>query len=216
MFEVLGSAAMLVHMASLLYVIAFIIRDQLTLRILVLVATAMYIGYYYFVPATPLWDAIAWSTILGLANVWVMIGIILERTTFRMSEQEKRLFAVFDTLSPGEFRKLLKITEWHKPTASTELTREGENVNRLMCVMDGEIEVFKQERRFQLNPIAFIGEVAFFRQIPATATTQVGPQSIYVSWPSAALRDLQANYPGIRIAMYERLNRDMADKVAAS
>ncbi len=216
MFEVLGSAAMLVHMASLLYVIAFIIRDQLMLRILVLVATALYIGYYYFVPATPLWDAIAWSAVLGLANVWVMVGIILERTTYRMNNEEKRLFGVFDTLSPGEFRKLLKITQWHKSTASTELTQEGKEVDRLICVMDGEIEVLKQQRRFQLSPVAFIGEVAFFRQIPATATTQVGPGSLYVSWPSAALRDLQANYPGIRIAMYERLNRDMADKVAAS
>ena len=35
------------------------------LWVLVLVATLLYIVYYYFVPTPPLWEAIAWS-LMGL------------------------------------------------------------------------------------------------------------------------------------------------------
>lgn len=216
MFDVLSNAALLVHMASLLYVIAFIIRDQLMLRVLVLVATAMYIGYYYYVPTEPLWDAIVWSAILGVANAWVMVGLVLQRTTFRMSDEEKRLLAVFDTLSPGEFRKLLKITEWNTADDEVELIRENHSVDNLYCVLEGDITIAKQGREFSLEPVAFVGEVAFFNRVNASATVRLNKGARYVSWFSKSLRELQTSEPGIRIALYERLNRDMANKVAAS
>ena len=96
------NASLLVHLASFLYVIAFIVRNQLVLRSLVLLATVMYIIYYFIVPAVPLWDAIGWSIILGAANIYIIIQLILERTAFRLTEKEKALYRVFETINPGE------------------------------------------------------------------------------------------------------------------
>lgn len=216
MSEIITSGAILVHIASLLYVIAFIIRDQLLLRILVLVATVLYIVYYYLVPNLPLWDAIIWSIILGIANIWVMVGLILERTTFNLTEREKALFMVFENLSPGEFRKLLKISQWQSATHHTTIITENEPVDHLYLMLEGQAEITKQERCFALSAPVFFGEVAFFKEIKASATVKILQGAQYVRWKHEPLRSLQTKNPSIRIAFYERLNSDMANKVAAS
>ena len=69
----------LVHIAALINVSGMFFRDQFMLRLLVLVSTLLYIMYYIIVPATPLWDAIAWCVVLIGVNAVVMVLIILDR-----------------------------------------------------------------------------------------------------------------------------------------
>jgi len=208
------NAAFLVHMASLLYVIAFLVRDQLLLRFLVLVATVLYIGYYYFVPEEPLWDAIIWSLILGAANLFVTIRILLERTTFNMTDTEKRLCESFHTMTPGEFRRLLKVAHWGNEQAV--LTKEEAAVDRLYYVLNGTISVDKKGREFNLPEGVFIGEVAYFLKGNASATVTVSGVPNYVYWERSELQKLERNNPGIRIALQSLMNTDMANKVAVS
>ncbi|MEM7194085.1 MAG: cyclic nucleotide-binding domain-containing protein [Pseudomonadota bacterium] len=212
----LTSAVVLIHIASLLYVVAFAVSDQLLLRGLVLVATILYILYYYFVPDQPLWEPIIWSLILGAANLWVTVKIVLERTTFNLSDDEKRLYDVFSTLSPGEFRKLLGVTTWNTVQDNIVLTEEDKPVERLFYILDGTTVVSKQNREFPLDPGIFIGEVAFFLNQNASATTTLQTGGNYVYWESDTFKQLQKKNPGIRVAIYELLNRDMATKVSAS
>jgi len=211
------SASLLVHIASLLYVVAFVVRSQLLLRSLVLIATLLYIAYYFFAPDVPLWDAIGWSAILGLANLYVMTQIILERTTFRLSTNEKKLYKVFATLNPGEFRRLLKITNWHKVGSETAqiLTTEGEICKHLFFVLSGDIQITKGNRQFGILPEKFIGEVSYYLEDAASATVSVSAGD-YVSWDHDALEKLKKMNPGIRVAIQQILSTDMAHKIALS
>lgn len=211
---ILNNAAILVHMASLLYVIAFLVRDQLMLRILVLIATALYIGYYYFVPEIPLWDAIFWSLVLGAANLFVTVRILLQRTTFNMTGAEKRLCDRFNTMTPGEFRRMLNIAHWDHRDAT--LTTENEPVDRLYYVLGGTVDVEKQGRTFTLPEGVFIGEVAYFLKGNASATVKVSGAPNYVYWERSELQKLEKKNSGIRIALHSLLNTDMAAKVAVS
>ncbi len=201
-------------MASLLYVIAFLVRDQLMLRILVLIATLLYIGYYYFVPEIPLWDAIFWSLVLGAANLYVTVRILLQRTTFNMTGAEKRLCDRFDTMTPGEFRRMLKIAHWDHREAI--LTQENEPVDRLYYVLNGTVDVEKQGRSFALEAGVFIGEVAYFLKRDASATVKVSGIPNYVYWERDELQKLEQKNPSIRVALHSLLNTDMATKVAVS
>ncbi|MEM8751172.1 MAG: cyclic nucleotide-binding domain-containing protein [Pseudomonadota bacterium] len=212
----LPNAALLVHMASLLYVIAFLVKDQLWLRGLVLVATICYIAYYYFVPETPLWDAIWWSLVLGAANVFVTFQIVLERTTFNMPDEQKALYEKFNTLSPGEFRRLMKCADWNSSSGTRQLTTENEPLDCLHFVISGTITVAKDDRSFVIPPNTFIGEVAYFLKTPASATVTVGDQSRVVTWKREDLAQLERKNPGIRIGLHGLLSSDMAIKVAAS
>ncbi|WP_371397722.1 Crp/Fnr family transcriptional regulator [Fretibacter rubidus] len=209
------------HVASLLYVVAFVVRNQLVLRSLVLVATVLYIAYYFFAPDVPLWDAIGWSAVLGLANVYVMSKLMLERTTFRLSDAQRQLYGVFNTLNPGEFRQLLKITNWHSVDTGAEqrLTTEDKACGDLFFVLSGQIGINKGDRSFVVEPGKFIGEVSYYLQKPATATVVVtGAQEggSYVSWSHDALETLKRKNPGIRVAVQQILSTDMAHKIAVS
>ncbi|MDD9911001.1 MAG: cyclic nucleotide-binding domain-containing protein [Ahrensia sp.] len=217
MFDWLAvDARLLVHAASALYVVAFLVKNQLTLRSIVLVATAMYIAYYYFAPSMPLWEAIWWSVVLGAANVWVMIQLFLERTTFTLSHEQKTLYEQFDTMMPGEFRRLLKIAQWQNVEVSQDLTQEDETCDALHFLLHGQASINKRGRHFQLEAPTFIGEVSYFLARGATASVSAMPGSTVVSWPRADLDRLLKKQPGIRIALHSLLNTDMAIKVAQS
>ena len=67
--ETYNWASTLIHLGALLYILGFLVRDELLLRLLVLGGSGLYILYYFLFPATPLWDAIITSLILGVANI---------------------------------------------------------------------------------------------------------------------------------------------------
>lgn len=216
MQDFMSNAGALVHLASLLYVIAFLVRDQLWLRVLVLIATILYIGYYYFVPEEPLWDAIGWSIILGLANLYITSLIILERTTLNMSDEEKTLFNAFHTMSPGEFRNVLKLASWHDGDSNVRLTTENRPNDQLYYVLRGQSRIEKSGRTFSIPEGVFIGEVTYLLKCDASATVYPPEGGRYVSWSQEALENLERKNPGLRIALHGLFNKDMAGKVAAS
>jgi len=197
---------------------AFFIRDELRLRSLIIVSTVIYIAYYYLALDPPLWDAIITSVLMIFANLYVLGQVVLERTTFRLSEDEKRLFDAFETLTPGQFRRILKIAKWRVAgdPDGTVLTRESEPSGALFYVFEGIISVQKGERLFRLPEGNFVGEIAFVLTRKTTATT-VAPEGVrYVEWDADALRRLGRRHPNLGNALNALLTRDLAKKLGAS
>lgn len=203
-----------VHLASTLYVIGFWIRDQLNLRILVLIGTVFYIVYYYHATEVPLWGAIVWSTILGIVNLYVTIQLALERTTFRMSADERRLYGAFATMTPGEFRKLTEKAIWHEVEKPTALIQEGAPNQSLFYIVEGQVALEKRGRSFVMAAGAFVGEVSYLLKSDATATVRASEKTRYIEWRHDDLIQVERRYQGIRIALREILNADLAAKVA--
>ncbi|MEM7045351.1 MAG: cyclic nucleotide-binding domain-containing protein [Pseudomonadota bacterium] len=203
-----------VHIASTLYVIGFWVRDQLNLRILVLLGTVFYIIYYYYAAGTPLWSAIFWSTILGIVNLYVTIQLALERTTFRMSPEERRLYGVFGSLTPGEFRKLTEKGIWKEAKQPEILTKEGTPNRSLFYIVEGQVTLEKRGRSFVMSAGTFVGEVSYLLKSPATATVHADEKTRYIEWRHEDLLEIERRYQGIRIALREMLNADLAAKVA--
>ena len=108
------SLDILVHIGAFLFLLAYLVRDQILLRGLIILGTVFYIVYYFFME-TPLWSALLWNSSFVVINL-IMIGVIYsDRASFVMSEREKKLYQVFNTLSPGEFKKLLKNVRQNNP-----------------------------------------------------------------------------------------------------
>jgi hypothetical protein len=208
----------LIYIGAALLLLAYAIRDELRLRIMIVVSTFVYIAYYYLVRGGPLWEAIVTSALMVGINLWVLAQILLERTTLRLSEDEKRLFDAFDTLNPGQFRRVLSLANWR--TASdpdgTPLTREDEPSGALFYIFDGVISVEKRVRQFRLPEGNFVGEVGFILNRPTTATT-VAPQGVrYVEWDASTLRSLSSKRPNLGNALNALLTRDLAKKLSGS
>ncbi len=217
----------LVRIATAMLLIAYFIRDELKLRLMIIAATLVFNLYYWLVPDPPLWESVIGGFLMVGVNLYVLFQVLLDRTTFRMSDEEKRLFAAFETLSPGQFRRILKTAEWRRVEETTKLrevesaqehvlTRQGEPSAKLYFIFEGAIRVAKGEHSFRLPHGNFVGEVAFVLEGDATATTTAPAGTYYVEWDAQALRRLGEKYPALGNALNALLTRDLAGKLRES
>ena len=210
--------AWLIHVGTALLLIGYFIRDELKLRVMIIVSSAVFNVYYWLVPSPPLWDAVMTGFLMIGVNIWVLTQVLLDRTTFRLGEDEKRLYDAFATFTPGQFRKVLKQAKWrvaNEPEGQV-LTIEGQACDALYFIFDGEVGVEKGSHSFTLPSGNFIGEVAYVQNGNASATTRAAQGTRYVEWASQDLRDLEAKSPDLANALKARLADELAQKLGNS
>lgn len=202
------------HVGALASVIALAMRSQLLLRVLLLLSLVLYIADNYFGSPEPAWPYMIWNVVFLLINLYVLFELLLDRTTFGLTDKEREVFGGFLSLSPGEFRRLIRIGEWRVADGHATLTVEGIAPTSLFYVYEGAIEIMKASRSTYVEPPAFIGEVAFVRGGGASASAMLAPGSRYIEWPAAQLRQYLARHSPMRIAFNRALSDDLAVKVA--
>ncbi len=212
--DTLLSTASLVHVAGLFYAVALLVRDELRLRLFILTGTGFYLAYYYFHEPRPLWDAIAVSALLAACNIYILGFILFERTTLAMNDAEKRLYARFDTLNPGQFRRVMKRGRWRKAEDSVEMTRQHGKPACLCFLLDGSADVVKDDESFTIGGGNFIGEASFIHGGGASATVTARPGAHYVEWDAGELRKLLKRSVPIRNAILALFNANLARKLA--
>ena len=200
--------------AAIIAVAALAFRDQLKLRLLLLVSIGITILMIVEAEGPPQWDNLFWNCVTWAINLWVTIQIVLDRTNIGLSEDEERLFSAFASLTPGEFRKLVRLATWHVADEPDILTREGIVPDRLFYVIEGGIEITKGNRTGLLGPQTFIGEIAFVRGTAASATVRVTPGSRYLAWRTMTLSAVFNRNQSFRMAVGRLLSVDMAAKVS--
>jgi hypothetical protein len=204
----------IVHLGAFLYLAGFLCRDQLQLRGFIVAGDIVYILYFYLAPASPLWGGIFWSVVFTLANLAMIGRILSDRSVYGMTEDDRRLHGLLDTLTPGEFRRLMRAGHWNRADGDVAITLEGQPLHRLAYVIDGTITVEKAGHSFTIAPPTFIGEVAFLTDRTASATVSLSAGARYVTWDMARLRQVLLRSPALRIGLGAAFNRDMAEKVA--
>lgn len=204
----------IMHLASLLAVAALALRNQLRLRAVLLVSTFLNLLDHALALEGPLWNSLVWDAVTLTVNIWVMGQIILDRTHVGLSAEEERLFQAFGSLSPGEFRRIVKLARWGTTDEAKVLTTEGVRPDHLFYILEGEILLAKAGRETRLAAQTFIGEVAFVKERTASATVTLQPGARYLVWSTAQLRQYFAKKQSLRVAMIRLLSADMAMKVA--
>ncbi len=210
------STAGLVHIALMFYCAGLMVRDELLLRILILIGTGFYLSYYFYFPETPLWDAMFASAAIGTVNLTLIAIVIRERTTFTMSAEDAALFKRFGVLTPGQFRKLMRRAEWRSASEHVELTRVGERPEELYFIVSGDIHLEKFGESYILDADKFIGEIAFLEGEQASATTAITSGARYVSWNVDDLHLLFGKFRHLGQAVVTLLGQDLSRKVASS
>jgi Popeye protein conserved region len=206
----------LVHVRAILYLVCFLFRDQILLRSFAIAGDFAYVTYYFNVAEQPLWGAIFWNVPNVLINL-TMIGLILrDNRTTSFTDNELKLYRCLNTLSPSDFRKIVRLGKWGKANADTLLAAEGQPLGLLHYVLEGDVEIEKGGRKINAKPGMFIGEIAFLKQRPASATVKIRPGSLYISWLHTDLMRAQIRYDSLKNAIAAMLNSDMAEKVARS
>ncbi|MEP3225750.1 MAG: cyclic nucleotide-binding domain-containing protein [Parasphingorhabdus sp.] len=210
------NTALLIHFGAVFYIVAFLIRDEMKLRLMVLAGSAFYLLYYYLFPDIPLWDAIFTTFILVAANLVILFRIAMERTVFALSAEDKKLFESFDGFSPGQFRQLLKIARWSTAETLLPLASENQPLTNLYFLIDGAVVIKKGDKTFQLEPDNFIGEIAFVLDRAPSADVTALPGARLVHWEAAQVTKLMKKSPAFQNAIMALLSRDLAEKLAKS
>lgn len=216
MLEHIFSISILLNLGALLYFIGFLVRDELVLRMLIFAGTLLYLTYYLLFPSGPLWNAFFTSTILGLANLWVLGKIVFERTTLALSENEKRLYECFNTLTPGQFRILMKHATWHFVEEKTKVCTQAQTADRFFYILDGNINIEKNDKIFLLEQHNFLGEVAFILNGNYSATAYADKGVCFIEWNNQAIKKEMQKKPALFNAFSALFNKDLALKVSSS
>ena len=203
---------LLFHFSNLMAFLAFLLRDQLQLRLLMGVSLFLQGLYYYSVPGGPLFDPLFWKVVSFLANI-VMIALVFGgRLDFGIAEDLRPLFDRIAVLTPGQFRKLTARTV-RVPGGGAAILTEG---MKLYYLLKGEAQIIKNRQTTTLQSGAFLGEIAFLSDLPASATVVLKEGAECIAWNRAALLQMMKKDAAIDIAMRGFFNHDLAYKVARS
>lgn len=210
------SAGTLVQLALLFHVLGFLARGELLLRGLLLTGTLFYILYYFNISQEPLWDAILASSVLAIVNLGMICWLVIERTTFSMSHQTADIYRFFTTLSPGQFRRVLRKATIETCSQTTRLCTEHAPNARLFAVVSGKVTLEKGGQKITRETRMFIGEVGFLTGQNASATVEVAAGSVVASWSFDDIRVLMDRSRAMRNALIALFSDDMAAKIARS
>lgn len=204
----------LVTLAVLSYVLGFVFKSQIILRLLVLGGTLFYIAYYYYHPEAPLWAAIYGSFLILGANLIGLGRLMYSRLAIGIPADQWPIFKALEGLEPGEFRQLMRLGSMKFAEDKTTLTAESVEVDSLYFAISGDLNGDKGGHQFKMYAGEFIGEVSFMLGGEATATVSIEKGGFYYEWRKDKLRKVLENQPRLSQAFEALIGRDMAKKVA--
>jgi hypothetical protein len=130
------------HVASVLTLLAYLVKDILWLRALTILACIAGIIFNYFVAAAPLWPVINWNLVFIVINVVQIVLILRERRGVKFTEEEKELYqTLFKNFAPFEFMKLLRLGEWKGAKKGQLLAIEKQRLDNVLLVYNGLLAV---------------------------------------------------------------------------
>ena len=201
---------LLIHVANVLYLFAFMVRDILWLRILTVIAAACLIPYFYFQPE-PLLTPIYWNLVFTALNIFWITRLLLERRPVKLNEEEQRLCElVFRTMTPREMVKILKLASWQNAVAGECFVERGKPMDRLIVIYSGKACVEVDGKNVtELQPGQFIGSISYVTEEMAPANIVSLEPTRYVSWPKSKLQDYMKKNPDLHTALKTTLAIDL-------
>ena len=208
---------LLIHAANVLYLLAFMVRDILWLRLLTVVAAACLVPYFYFQPI-PLMTAIYWNLAFTALNLFWIARLFLERRPVKLSVDEQRLCElVFRTMTPREMMKILKLATWEDAAAGECFVERDKPLDRLMVIYSGKACVEVDGRNVtELQPGQFIGSISYVTDETAPANIISLEPTRYMSWPKAKLKDFMRKNPDLHTALQTTLAIDLTKWLQSS
>jgi len=203
------------HIASLLTLLAYLVKDILWLRVLTILACIAGIVFNYFVPATPLWAVINWNLIFIIINVVQILIIIKERSGVDFTDEEKELYqTLFKNFAPFEFMKLLRLGKWLNAKKGQVLAVEQQWLDSVMLIYNGLVSVETDgEQIAQLKDGSLVGEISFITKGDAIATVRALEPTRYLSWSKEDMHHLLMRNPNMKFAMETVFSADLTKKL---
>ena len=206
-----------IHIANILYLFSYTMRDILWLRVLTVAAACFLIPYFYFRP-DPLIPAIYWNLVFTSLNVFWICRLLLERRPVKLNDDERQLCQIaFRTLTPREMKKILKLSSWSNAILGECFVSKDEPLEKLILIYSGQASVeIDGQKVGELNAGQFIGEMSYFTDDVAAANVVATQDTRYVSWPKDQLKSFLDSNSDLRAAFQIILGSVLAKRLQES
>ena len=174
---------------------AYILKNILWLRILLVIAAIIYIISGISLGITSM---IGWNSAYLLINLSHIVILLLDRVTIALPEETVEIYhRHFSTLSTREFKKLVTNNEFCI-FQDDMIINEGESPDRLYIVLRGTVNIVKDGATLAtLHPGDFIGEMSFLTRDGASASAYAENMVQCAFWTHVDLDKMKLNNNGI-------------------
>ncbi len=216
-FIVMNSMEILIHSANVIYLISYVMRDILWLRIFTVIAATCLILYFYFLPE-PLLTPVYWNILFLALNIFWITRLLLERQPVQLSADERQLCElVFRLISPREMISLLKIGTWETAEANECLISGGSESDKLMLIQSGQACLMVDGVKTQIvYPGQFMGSISFITDEIAPADFVALEPTRYFQWDKSSLKKYLMKNPELHAAIQATLSTDLTEKLKTS
>lgn len=207
----------LLHIANILYLFSYSVKDIMALRVLTVVAASCLLPYFYF-RSDPLYAAIAWNMLFNVINIYRIATLYAERKPVYFEEKDQDLYdRVFSSLTRQQFNKIRKISIWQEDEEDDdkEIFRAGDSISSFIVLAKGKVDIKKGEEIVEVRCSGeFIGEGCLLEDCPLKADVIAKPHTTYLSIPQDKLKKLLDDDPVLHASFQKVISQVLIKRLA--
>ena len=208
------AADYLIHIANILFMVGFAVRDVLLLRI-IFVSGSFFAAGFYLQQDPPLLSSMGWTIIYVSIHAYWIWRILRERRPVVLRPEEETLYQlVFSSLKKQKFVLLSNMGEWHDGQPGERIFAEGETVSDIIVPISGQVSAWSNgEKVGSLGPGKMVGTGVVLMDGIAPCDFIFDTPTRYIAWPVRTMREFLARDIELRSQIREIMNRDLAAKL---
>lgn len=178
------------HIAFFLTSISFFMKDILWLRVISIISSSLLIIIGLKGSSATHQAQVFWHFIFILIHFWRASILIYQRYILRLNKFEEEIYHLLDKIiPPQDLKKIITLGVVHSPDQESEEIIQGEKVNFVSLILDGEVVVKKEDMIIKkLGVGKFFGEFSFITGRVASANVTVLAGAKFISWDQKILK----------------------------
>ena len=205
--------------ANLLYLVCYVVRDVLWLRIFCVVAIVTIMPYFIWgIDGQVQWSCIGWNLLFFAINMFWIVVIFQQRRPPKMTATQRLLYDdVFSkSCSPQEMLKLLSVSTSKTIETNEKLIEKLAPPEGLILIEEGVANVLVDDNLVaQLRRGDFVGEMSYLTGEPAVADVVASNPIQVIAWKSSDLEKLFAGRPELNSALHQIIGIDLVGKLTS-
>ena len=205
----------LLHVANVLYLASYSVRDILWLRVLTVFAM-LSLGWCYWSCAA--YNALWWQVAFLAINLFQIALLIYERRPIKLTDVQQRLHdGPLQPLSPRQVQRFTDKARWVTVEPGHKLLAEDQRLENLILLLSGDARVIAGGREIaRISAGQFAGEMSFLTGGRTTAEVVADGTVMYAMWPESYVTGLMRRDHELGTALQAALGTDLVKKLLRS
>lgn len=206
----------LIHLANLLFLASYAVRDILWLRVLTVLASMPLLLFFVVGGPSPQWASIAWNLVFLGLNVWRVARLLAERRPIVLPPEAALLHeALVPWLLPRQVLGLTSLARAVERAPGEPLVRATQPLSELFAIVEGRVVVEIDGREISsLGAGSLVGEMSFLTDAHPRADVRAIEPVRCLAWDKARLRAHLDAEPDVKAALQRAIGRDLCAKLA--